>query len=127
VNTLSTGSVADLLGRLHDEAAVTDSGLQFEDDDEAIDWLARERADYKGIYKSFAEHFLAVSPVFGQFLYTCVRARRPERIVEFGSSMGISAIHLACGLRDNGQGLLIGTELEEAKIRRAKNTSRQPA
>jgi hypothetical protein len=34
--------------------------------------------------------------------------------------MGISAIYLTCGLRDNGQGTLIGTELEEAKIRRVR-------
>jgi len=31
-----------------------------------------------------------------------------------------SASCLACGLRDNGRGTLIGTELEEAKIRRAQ-------
>jgi len=49
----------------------------------------------------------------------CARARRCKRIVEFGTSFGISAIHLGCALRDSGGGRLIGTELEPHKAQRA--------
>jgi predicted O-methyltransferase YrrM len=45
-----------------------------------------------------------------------VRATRPTTIVEFGMSFGISAIHLASAVRDNGSGRVVTTELSAAKI-----------
>lgn len=42
-----------------------------------------------------------------------------RRIVEFGTSFGVSAIYLACAVRDNGGGTVIGTELEASKAARA--------
>ncbi len=50
----------------------------------------------------------------------CARACKATRIVEFGSSMGISAIYMAAALRDMGGGRLIGTDLEPGKIERAR-------
>ena len=50
----------------------------------------------------------------------CTRACKARRIVEFGSSMGISAIYMAAALRDMGGGILIGTELEASKAARAQ-------
>ncbi len=58
---------------------------------------------------------LAVGPEQGRFFYQTVRAARAKRVVEFGTSFGISAIYLAAGLRDNGGGMLIGSELVEDK------------
>jgi predicted O-methyltransferase YrrM len=72
------------------------------------------------VYKVHAEHFLSVSPATGVFLYTLARMRGATRIVEFGTSMGISTIYLAAALRDNGGGRLIGSELEPAKAARAR-------
>jgi predicted O-methyltransferase YrrM len=40
--------------------------------------------------------------------------------VEFGTSFGVSTIHLAAALRDNGGGRLIGTELESGKVVQAR-------
>ena len=60
-----------------------------------------------------------MSAEFGQFLYICVRARQAKNVVEFGTSFGVSTIHLAAALRDNGGGHLVGTELEPTKARRA--------
>jgi predicted O-methyltransferase YrrM len=48
-----------------------------------------------------------------------VRSRRPARVVEFGTSFGLSAIHLAAALRDNGGGHLITTEPSAGKASRA--------
>lgn len=67
-----------------------------------------------------AERFLAVSPNYGRFLYICARAARATRIIEFGTSMGISTIYLAAALRDNGGGHLIGSEIEPTKAARAR-------
>ncbi len=67
-----------------------------------------------------ANNFLAVSPEYGRFLYMIARARRAKRIVEFGTSMGVSTIYLAAALRDNGGGHVIGTEIEPTKAGRAR-------
>jgi predicted O-methyltransferase YrrM len=40
--------------------------------------------------------------------------------VEFGTSFGVSTIHLAAALRDNGGGRLVGSELEATKVARAR-------
>ncbi|MDQ2821652.1 MAG: class I SAM-dependent methyltransferase [Pseudomonadota bacterium] len=64
--------------------------------------------------------YLAVSPAFGPFLYATARAHKVRRIVEFGTSMGVSTTYLATALRDNGGGQLIGTELVPAKAARAR-------
>jgi predicted O-methyltransferase YrrM len=48
------------------------------------------------------------------------RACKATRIVEFGTSMGISTIYLATALRDNGGGHLISTELQPSKVERAR-------
>ncbi|HTW13437.1 MAG TPA: class I SAM-dependent methyltransferase, partial [Solirubrobacteraceae bacterium] len=40
--------------------------------------------------------------------------------VEFGTSFGISTLHLAAALRDNGGGRLVTTECEPSKAARAR-------
>ena len=62
---------------------------------------------------------LPVSKDVGRFLYGLVRSTVAKRIVEFGSSFGISTIYFAAGLHDNGGGLVIGSELEPTKVARA--------
>ena len=48
------------------------------------------------------------------------RSVRARNIVEFGTSFGISTLHLAAALRDNGGGRLIGSEFEPSKVKRAR-------
>ena len=61
----------------------------------------------------------------GRLLYTLVRVCRPTIAVEFGTSFGLSAIHIAAALRDNGKGKLIATELNQNKATRALEHIRQ--
>jgi len=123
--------VAATLDRLHDEAHAADHGfmtaimVELEASGETLEQavsklVAEERADYRTTYRGHVEHFLAVSPAYGRFLYAIARTRKATRIVEFGTSMGISTIYLAAALRDNGGGQLIGSELEPAKVVRAR-------
>ncbi|GLW71408.1 hypothetical protein Kpho02_37070 [Kitasatospora phosalacinea] len=63
---------------------------------------------------------LPVAPEVGRFLYQLVRAVRPALVVEFGTSFGASTVHLAAALRDNGTGLVIGSELHPGKAARAR-------
>jgi predicted O-methyltransferase YrrM len=86
----------------------------------ATQLIADERSDYRKVYSGHAEHFLSVTPRYGRFLYAIARACKARRIVEFGTSMGVSTIYLAAALRDNGGGLLIGSEMEPAKVARAR-------
>jgi predicted O-methyltransferase YrrM len=75
---------------------------------------AREHAD------AYAEMYIPVSPEGGRLLYTLVRATRPATVVEFGTSFGISTIHLAAAVRDNGSGRVVSTELNAGKAARAR-------
>ncbi|BBK44188.1 hypothetical protein STVA_42080 [Allostella vacuolata] len=131
MNSLLSAPVAQTLDRLHRDAAAADqayiaaimasmaaTGTTLEQ--EAARLMLEERRDYRATYSDLADNFLAVSPTFGRFLYMLARARRATRIVEFGTSMGVSTIYLAAALRDNGGGRLIGSELEPAKAARAR-------
>jgi predicted O-methyltransferase YrrM len=127
MDSLTTSPVADVLERLFDEAEATDSRLMTGLADDPDSWresfkgiLDAEKQDYKGLYHQFARNFLNISPEFGRFLYICARARDARRIVEFGTSFGISTIHLAAAVRDNGGGAVISTELEPTKAARAR-------
>ena len=88
--------------------------------DPVVTLLEAEARDYKGLYRQAVDNYLSVSPDFGRLLYICARTRNASRVVEFGTSFGISTIHLACAVRDNGGGTVIGTELEPSKAARAR-------
>lgn len=77
---------------------------------------AQERAN------AMSEFYIPVTPESGRLLYSLVRATRPATVVEFGMSLGISAIHLASAVRDNGSGRVVTTELSAAKVAAAKKT-----
>src|SRR5215475_7076488 len=126
MDSLTTDPVAAVLTRLFQEAAIADRPLleryrnREVSQDELSNLLAAEAKDYRTVCRQYVDNFLNVSADFGRFLYMCARARRAKRIVEFGTSFGISTTHLACPLRDNGGGQVIGTELEPTKAQRAR-------
>ena len=80
---------------------------------------AHDRADYRQYYGHLKDQPLPVSRATGKLLYILARSVRAKNIIEFGTSFGISTLHLAAALRDNGGGRLIGTEFEPSKIKRA--------
>ena len=63
---------------------------------------------------------MPITPDVGRLIYLLARSRRAKTIVEFGTSYGISGIHLAAALRDGGGGRLITTEFDATKAARAK-------
>lgn len=126
MNSLDTPEVSRVLARLFDEAEQADQpfiAAMLETAEPGGDpvslALAAEADDYRGFYREAAENFLCVSPAYGRFLYICARSVNARRVVEFGTSFGVSAIYLACAVRDNGGGTVIGTELEPSKAARA--------
>jgi predicted O-methyltransferase YrrM len=115
-NTLQQGPVASALDRMYGEAEAQFSTMRdrFSDFSRLASASAQERAD------AASELYLPVTPVAGRLLYALVRAARPATVVEFGMSLGISALHLAAAVRDNGSGRLVTTELSAAKVVTAK-------
>ena len=79
-----------------------------------------DREDYRQYYGLLKDQPLPVSRTTGRLLYMLARSVRARTIVEFGTSFGISTLHLAAALRDNGGGRLIGSEFEPSKITRAR-------
>jgi predicted O-methyltransferase YrrM len=60
-----------------------------------------------------------------EFCYQLCRANNARRIVEIGTSYGVSTLYLAAALRDNmrgsgGDGVVIGTEYEPEKAKAAR-------
>ncbi len=69
----------------------------------------RERADLYGLAP------IAITHEVGELLYVLALARRARTIVEFGTSLGVSTIYLACAIRDAGDGVVITTEFQPEK------------
>jgi predicted O-methyltransferase YrrM len=63
--------------------------------------------------------YIPLSAAQGRFLYLVARSLSARRIVEFGTSFGVSTIYAAAAARDNGNGRVIGTELEPGKHKQA--------
>jgi predicted O-methyltransferase YrrM len=64
--------------------------------------------------------YIPVSREQGELLYLTARAIGARHVVEFGTSFGISTVYLAAAVRDNGGGLVVGSEIEPAKHRQAE-------
>ncbi|BBY44794.1 O-methyltransferase [Mycolicibacterium celeriflavum] len=115
--SLHDPEVASALDRMYAEARDQMAALR---DGGAFSRLSeaspQERAD------ALSDFYLPVTPEAGRLLYALVRASRPATVVEFGMSLGISAIHLAAAVRDNGSGRVVTTELSEAKVAAATKT-----
>lgn len=118
--TLMSAPVAPLLDRLFAEADAATSPAISGLTPEELQRLVSSRADYVNFYGLAKDLWLPVSHETGTLLYMLARAMKAQNIVEFGTSFGISTIHLAAALRDNGGGKLITTEFETSKIVRAR-------
>ncbi|HEX3770530.1 MAG TPA: class I SAM-dependent methyltransferase [Polyangiaceae bacterium] len=123
-STLASPPVATLLARLFDEAEASNARVRelfgAIPPEERARRMSDPNADYRGFYGRAKELYLAVSPATARLLYMLARATGARSIVEFGTSFGISTLHMAAALRDNGGGLLIGTELEANKVTQAR-------
>lgn len=123
MSTLTTAPVAPLLDRLFAEADAswpsTNAALADLSEPEQ-ERLLRSRDDYRALYGRLKDVPLAVSRETGALLYMLARSTGARGIVEFGTSFGISTLHLAAALKDNGGGRLVTSEFEPAKIARAR-------
>jgi predicted O-methyltransferase YrrM len=124
MNTLTTDPLAPLLDRLFAEADEASEGTEAAMSDlsaEERGRLMRSRTEYLDLYGRLRNVPLPVSRNTGVLLYMLARGSRARTIVEFGTSFGISTLHLAAALRDNGGGHLITSEFEPSKAARARD------
>jgi predicted O-methyltransferase YrrM len=124
MTTLTNAPLAALLDRLFEAAAAAspaDSPALPAVSPEELARLMRSKTDYRDFYARLKDFPLPVSRDTGALLYMLARGCGARTIVEFGTSFGISTLHLAAALRDNGGGRLITTEFEPSKIARARD------
>jgi predicted O-methyltransferase YrrM len=115
-NTLQDPRVATELDRMYTESKNQMSKLREMQSELGRPMTTQERTE------AMSEFYIPVTPEAGRLLYSLVRATRPTTVVEFGMSFGISAVHLAAAVRDNGNGRVVTTELSDTKIAAAKQT-----
>ncbi|AIO29317.1 O-methyltransferase [Burkholderia cepacia] len=123
MTTLIHDPLASLLARLFDEAeaaspATSPAFADLSRDEQAR--LMRSKTDYTDLYARLKDYPLPVSRETGTLLYMLARSGGARAIVEFGTSFGISTLHLAAALRDNGGGRLVTSEFEPSKVARAR-------
>lgn len=123
MSTLTTAPLAPLLDRLFqeaDEASPMNHPAIAGMSDEERTRLMRSKTDYIELYGRLKDVPLPVSRETGSLLYMLASSPGVRTVVEFGTSFGISTLHLAAALRDNGGGRLITSEFEPSKVARAR-------
>ncbi len=115
MSTLTTAPLNDLLMRLFADADAKRPELADLPADE-LETLMHSKTDYLELYSRLKDFALPVSPETGRLLYVLARSSQAKTVVEFGTSFGLSTLHLAAALRDNGGGRLITCEFEPSKV-----------
>jgi predicted O-methyltransferase YrrM len=123
MTTLTKSSFSAITTKLFDDAAASDMRLKQQMQGTRSGGSGASitlTEDYRALYGSLKDFHLAVSRETAKLLYMLVRSSRARTIVEFGTSFGVSTLHLAAALRDNGGGRVISTEFEPTKVARAR-------
>jgi predicted O-methyltransferase YrrM len=95
------------------------------------DMHSQRPADEAARVKAFrSDKLVALDRDKAGFCYQLCRAAGARRIVEIGTSFGVSTLYLAAAVRDNiragdGMGVVIGTEYEPAKAAAARSHFQQ--
>lgn len=124
MTTLTSAPLSTLLDRLFQDAEASEAALEAAAatlSEGELARLMRSKTEYREFYGRLKDAPLAVSRETGALLYMLARSSRARTIVEFGTSFGISTLHLAAALRDNGGGHLITSEFEPSKAAKARD------
>ena len=112
-----------LLDRLHaqSDAQIDETNAYFarREQDGSIDAASYCDDD---THRFLADKMVALDRDKAEFCYQLCRSLRATRVVEAGTSFGISTLYLAAAVRDNKveNGVVIGTEHEPAKVKLAR-------
>ena len=79
-------------------------------------WTGMEARDHAFL----ADKMVALEKDKAEFCYMLCRAIGARRVVEVGTSFGVSTLYLAAAVRDNGGGVVLAAENEPLKAERAR-------
>jgi predicted O-methyltransferase YrrM len=121
----SDPTLAAVLGRLHDRSEAQSAGLS--------EYFGRRIAERSltgfsldaDALRFLSDKLVALERPKAEFCFNVCRALRARRVVEAGTSFGVSTLYLAAAVRansveDGGTGLVIGTEHEPRKAAAAR-------
>lgn len=112
-----------LLDRLHAQSdAQVDETDTYYDRREQEGSLDSENYCDDDMHRFLSDKMVALDRDKAEFCYQLCRALRATRVVEAGTSFGISTLYLAAAVRDNRveNGVVIGTEHEPDKVKIAR-------
>ncbi len=120
---LKDPTLETLLDRLHSASAAQDAVLTDYFTKRLKDGSITDLTSFdEQALSFFSDKMVALEQDKCEFCYLLCRSLRAQRVVEIGTSFGVSTIYLAAALRDNGAGpgSVIGTEIEPEKAAAAR-------
>lgn len=122
MSVLRDPQLESLLDSLHARSDAQLAALKAFDVDKARQTLPLAEEEIKAFR---SDKLVAIDRDKAEFCYQLCRAIDARRIVEIGTSFGVSTLYLAAAVRDNiragaGEGRVIGTEYEPAKALAAR-------
>jgi predicted O-methyltransferase YrrM len=112
-----------LLNRLHAQSDAqvheTDAYFTRREQESTLD---QENFYNDDMHRFLSDKMVALDRDKAEFCYLLCRSLRAARVVEVGTSFGISTLYLAAAVRDNQveNGVVIGTEYEPKKVEVAR-------
>ncbi len=117
-----------LVSRLHaqSDAQVDKSNAYFAKQEQEVG-LDPEKFYDEDMHRYLSDKMVALDRDKAEFCYLLCRSMRATRIVEAGTSFGVSTLYLAAALRDNQveNGVVIGTEYEPKKVEIARSNFKE--
>jgi predicted O-methyltransferase YrrM len=114
-----------LLGRLHAQSVAQEADIAAHfavHGTASIVGTGGELEQGRGFWR---DKLVALDADKAQLCYALCRALGARRIVEAGTSFGISTLYLAAAVRDNGGGIVLGAEQEPSKVAVARRHFRE--
>jgi len=112
-----------LLDRLHaqSDAQIDETEAYFSQKEREVGHARKDNFD-DDMHHFLSDKFVALDRDKAEFCYQLCRALQATRVVEAGTSFGVSTLYLAAAIRDNQveNGVVIGTEYEPKKVEVAR-------
>ncbi|HUO97806.1 MAG TPA: class I SAM-dependent methyltransferase [Rhizomicrobium sp.] len=120
MNSLEDPKFRSLLARLHTESEAQRPALMAFFEQHGPASLAGTEEEVQAGRPFWRDKLVAFDRDKAEFCYLLCRAMNAKRVVEAGTSYGVSTLYLAAAVRDNGGGVVIGTEYEPEKAKAAR-------
>ncbi len=125
MSILNDPKLEALLDRLHQQSESQNPALFTYFSERAKAGTLSMRAFDTDAHRFMSDKLVALDRDKAELAYQLCRALRAKRVVEAGTSFGVSTLYLAAAVRDNvrddgGRGVVIGTEHEPGKAKVAR-------